>query len=118
MDEKPKRRAWFQLHLSTCVVMMVVAGGAIWINIVPYPLGYMQSANLPPLDYPVPGMAVQRGWPSTYYQQASDPTRSGQWDWVNLALDAFTGIAVIITATIPYEYLLRRRARKPQDPTP
>lgn len=33
MAEPPKRRAWFQLHLSTCVVLMVVAGLVLWLNI-------------------------------------------------------------------------------------
>lgn len=32
MDEKPKRRPWFQLHLSTCVVLMVVAGAYVGAN--------------------------------------------------------------------------------------
>lgn len=34
-DKKPKRRAWFQLHLSTCVVMMVVAGAMLGLNMRP-----------------------------------------------------------------------------------
>lgn len=25
-DSPPKRRPWFQFHLSTCVVLLVVAG--------------------------------------------------------------------------------------------
>ena len=27
------RRSWFQLHLSTAIVMMVVAGGLLWMNL-------------------------------------------------------------------------------------
>ena len=28
-----QRRRWFQLSLTTCIVMMVVAGGLVWANI-------------------------------------------------------------------------------------
>ena len=27
-----KKRRWFQIHLSTAIVMMFVAGGLLWIN--------------------------------------------------------------------------------------
>ena len=29
---KPKRRAWFQFHLSTAIVLMFVAAGLLWLN--------------------------------------------------------------------------------------
>ena len=29
-DEAPKKRAWFQLHLSTCIVLMFLAGVIIF----------------------------------------------------------------------------------------
>ena len=32
MSNAPKKRPWFQLHLSTCVVLMFVAGGLMWAN--------------------------------------------------------------------------------------
>jgi hypothetical protein len=35
MDEKPKKRPWFQFHLSTAVVLMFVAGGLLWANMQP-----------------------------------------------------------------------------------
>ncbi|MCK6474026.1 MAG: hypothetical protein L6R28_20070 [Planctomycetes bacterium] len=39
MAEPPKRRAWFQLHLSTCVVLMVVAGALGCVNFIPFSRG-------------------------------------------------------------------------------
>lgn len=30
--ELPKKRPWFRLHLSTCVMLMVVAGALVWAN--------------------------------------------------------------------------------------
>lgn len=32
---KKKKRPWFQLHLSTCIVLMVVAGVLLWLNLRP-----------------------------------------------------------------------------------
>ena len=34
MTDKP-RRPWFQIHLSTAIVLMFVAGGLVWANIRP-----------------------------------------------------------------------------------
>lgn len=31
----PRKRAWFQLHLSTCVVLMLAAGVLMWANAIP-----------------------------------------------------------------------------------
>ena len=33
MTQAPKKRAWFQIHLSTAVVLMFAAGGLFWINV-------------------------------------------------------------------------------------
>ena len=34
MIEQPKKRAWFQIHLSTAVVLMFVAGEVMMLNFV------------------------------------------------------------------------------------
>jgi len=34
-DDAPKKRSWFQIHLSTAVVLMVVAGVLMWVNVTP-----------------------------------------------------------------------------------
>lgn len=31
----PRKRAWFQLHLSTCVVLMLASGVVLWANLRP-----------------------------------------------------------------------------------
>jgi hypothetical protein len=33
MKPAPQRRPWFQVHLSTCVVLMFVASGLLWANV-------------------------------------------------------------------------------------
>ncbi len=30
---EPRKRRWFQLHLSTCVVLMIVAGFLVFLNL-------------------------------------------------------------------------------------
>jgi hypothetical protein len=44
MDEqpaKPKRRRWFQFHLSTLIVLHLAAAGMVWLNIYePPPRGF------------------------------------------------------------------------------
>lgn len=35
MNKESQKRPWFQIHLSTAVVLMFVAGGLIWANITP-----------------------------------------------------------------------------------
>lgn len=36
----PRKRAWFQLHLSTCIVLMVAAGALMWANVTHTTYGY------------------------------------------------------------------------------
>ena len=33
MSEGPPRRKWLQVHLSTAVLLMLAAGGLIWMNV-------------------------------------------------------------------------------------
>ena len=39
MTDKP-RRAWFELHLSTVIAMMFVAGGFMWANMQAHEFSY------------------------------------------------------------------------------
>ena len=34
-DDAPKKRPWFQIHLSTAIVLMVMAGLLVWANVRP-----------------------------------------------------------------------------------
>lgn len=73
MDEKPKKRRWFQLHLSTCIVLMFVAGGLIWINVKEsvkrkesqFTDSFVSVEEVRPQIGPQPGEInyVARGWP-------------------------------------------------------
>jgi hypothetical protein len=57
--DKP-RRPWFQIHLSTAIVMMFVAGGLIWTNIYVRHSKWKNSFGID-ID------AYDRGWPYTFH---------------------------------------------------
>lgn len=46
-DAPAKKRPWFQLHLSTCVVLMFVAGFGVWLNVRPQN-GYFSFMGMAP----------------------------------------------------------------------
>ena len=71
MTDKP-RRSWFQLHLSTAIVMMFVAGGLLGLNIVSKTTNYTATDYAPynalSFDGPPPEIvsySFDRGWPFT-----------------------------------------------------
>lgn len=68
-----RKRAWFQLHLSTCVVLMLAAGALVWANVAArvdvrdnefafYGLYEDWNPNGPPPKVPI----EVRGWPWPY----------------------------------------------------
>lgn len=67
MNDKA-RRPWFQIHLSTTIVLMFVAGGLLWVNIAPHEQTYV--AGLVPDEgnewssrHEEFGTVTERGWP-------------------------------------------------------
>lgn len=88
MTEQPEKRSWFQLHLSTCVALMFVAGPLVWAN-------YSYYMNL---DW------ILRHF--NLYEASFDLFLLGCSGLPVLSIVVLSGIAV--TA----EFLLRRRERK------
>ena len=71
------RRAWFQLHLSTCVVLMFVAGLLVFLNI-NLAKGGVYSLNCEPLiGFPFPFLLNHGKWGEPFM------------DWGSLILDVF-----------------------------
>lgn len=120
----PKPRPWFQLHLSTCVVLMVVAGVLAMLN--------FRSPHMPIWwDQDITRRSF--GWPLEVVHTLSDgdanrfePYRWGDsgsfeinYDAVlKICLNALLNLMIMIGAARLSEYLIRRRARKRQDPAP
>jgi hypothetical protein len=116
MTERDSRRRWFQLHLSTCVVLMFVAGSLVWANV---------------RTYDAPGTAAltyARGWPcivqywiiarqgdddlTSLYDTARGrhcivvPSRFDSWGG---AANAAVALAILITVAFVLEFLIRLR---------
>ncbi|MCY3023976.1 MAG: hypothetical protein NTW87_33775 [Planctomycetota bacterium] len=105
MDEKPKKRPWFQFHLSTAIVLMFMAGAFLLAN--PTPTRYGSQPN-----------DVGYGWPVVLTERSMHgdpfgPADLWPWWWYGvLALDVLVPMNSMILTTIAMEWLIRRRARR------
>ncbi|HYG74258.1 MAG TPA: hypothetical protein VEK08_04560 [Planctomycetota bacterium] len=73
------KRRWFQLHLSTCVVLMFVAGGLIWAN-AQVRTQAIRTGELTAIRH-------ERGWPLTCWHVITD--------WTEVELSALVDITVL-----------------------
>ena len=118
-------RRWFQLHLSTGIVLMFVAGGLMWLNNVP---GMIEQHSLTViLGYEHKGASRKKleavGWPwkiyDSYYVTINnivppDPELGGVSYWydrqyVTLKYCSDLGVAILILYSTAF--LLERRIR-------
>jgi hypothetical protein len=104
-EAKPKRRFW-QIHLSTAVLLMVVAALFTWAN-----CGWTK-------DFYSDGSSVLgRGRPfifQLYFYESSDIVNSsfmpsGYIEYSAVLYDIAIGAAALLLAGIVSEYLIRRR---------
>jgi hypothetical protein len=95
MSDSPRR--WFQIHLSTAVVMMFVAGGFVWANC--------------QLFYYGRGFYV-RGFPfSFYYSDVFQETMSrsfGPIEPAALVIDGLIGLMIVTACALLSECRIRR----------
>ena len=105
--EKPKRKFW-RFHLSTAVVLMLVAGAFIGSNFQFTIYRSPQFINL--ANY-------ERGWPMTIesgvgYGFTNNP--SMQWHVWSLCVNASVMVAALLSVAVTCEWWIRRREnRKP-----
>jgi hypothetical protein len=124
-DPTPNRRRWFQLHLSTCVVLMFVAGGLVWANVricvrervSVVRLGQPRGASRPSGESPevaIPYQEFRRGWPSVFATRHIGVFPDEyEWpvdSWPGLLFNIAIGFALLSTIAFFLEYLIRRRA--------
>ena len=119
-DNNPKRRAWFQLHLSTCVVLMIVAGALVWVNVV---ARYGQF----PIDRPYSGAEIYLvyGWPVVaaatfeyvrlggvnYPANFIPPNYELEWRAYGFWVCGGTALGLLAGTAIVFECWMRRRDR-------
>jgi len=114
MPAQHKRRLW-QLHLSTAVMLMFVAGGLLWMNMRHYDVPFQNN-----------------GWPCAMYfkyialdsEEATIqvgaqmlgkwPTWYGPWHIRGAVINISVALAALVFVAMSFEYLIRRReVRKP-----
>lgn len=142
-DSPPKPRPWFQFHLSTCVVLMVVAGVLVWANtrsivaVEPkrsmFETGAAFSSAL--VEYAFGSGEVRRGWPFEYYFEVQEftasmrPSISGHvypaqdvrqprmtdWRPSSLCINITVAFAILALTAVACEYHIRRRRARLED---
>ena len=106
-----------QLHLSTCIVLMFVAGGLVWAN-------FQARENAPTLRHPLGHASFlpypEYGWPTTCCNDPlafEDPRAQvfvsrPNWSPWNLAINLATALAILAAVAFACEWLIRRRAQQ------
>jgi len=116
MPEPPPRKR-FQIHLSTAIVMMFVAGGLIFAQ----DNAYSSSDFLFPGFFVIRSEGYHRGRLENYYGwplEAAKAKMAGfdKYDWtidpISLALDAIAAILILYITWRFCEWLIRRRAAR------
>ena len=118
------KRRWFQIHLSTAVVLMFVAGGLMWANLrarkVEWDgsnIGYVATRS-PAFDYGWPQVILNDHyeWKTPFDRSdLTDETYKVQWwRYDNLAINIATALALFCATAFMCEWSIRRReARAP-----
>ena len=115
MAEPSKRRAWFQLHLSTCVVLMVVAGVLLALNFRDSNdlIGVAYYGNWRSIEPSVSTKEfVTRGWPKVCWVEVNGPERVyTYWRKKEVLIDTGVAVAVLLGALVLCEWRVRRLQR-------
>jgi hypothetical protein len=115
MPESPQRKR-FQIHLSTAIVMMFVAGALIWANVKPN--------AIPRLVPKQPRFRSGFGWPCEAIRKTSDFEFTGEGpditfdfketyypSYLMIAFNLAAALFILFFVAFLCEWLIRRRAR-------
>ncbi|HLX60933.1 MAG TPA: hypothetical protein VKX17_06585 [Planctomycetota bacterium] len=109
------RRARFQIHLSTAILLMFVAGALIWAQTTPKLTS--QKRTDPPgwsvVEYP----RTEYGWPAVayiYIDYSSTKIQPNQreWNYGGVQFDIVMAMIYLSGAGCLCEWLIRRRAAR------
>jgi hypothetical protein len=113
------KRRFFQLHLSTLIVLMFVAGALVWANVTlqrgnwpsyiddGYTWGAPPESPPDPNVYPVVWTPKMRGWPEPYRQWFREEPYDV--DVLPLLVDVLAAASLIAATAFLCEYLIRRQ---------
>jgi len=126
MNEK-RKRAWFQYHLSTAMILMFVAAILLWANIRPYPArDYIYRNELTGskgwgIRADPYGPFLARGWPTAFMIVAAvepRPLFGGEYQEVfdvhGMIGDFVFAFTILPIVGVLCEWSIRRKARKNQ----
>lgn len=125
---------WFQVHLSTAVVLMFVAGGVIWANVRGRTVFEADDtgeryAKMAFVNYGWPIEAIGRNYDAEYFfdsnetlqqhprvwgpfRAAFNPETGNEADWkIALTIDVAFAILIMLFITFLVERFLRRGAK-------
>jgi len=110
------KRPWFRFHLSTCIVLMFVAGALLGGNLVLREVTFTDASGGEVTEY----SDRYHGWPlpclgyyvQTYYGSSGDPSVSNAWesDWIPSGL--LVNVAVALALLTAVGFLLEWRVRR------
>ena len=95
-----QRRKWLQVHLSTAVLLMFVAGALIWVNVKPR----TQTQRHSPMFNPWKEVLNEYGWPLTVvsftnkYDEISSGDAASPLNPYNVSLSYYFASADFVTA--------------------
>ena len=139
-DAAPKKRPWFQFHLSTAAALMFVAGGLMWANMRDsrYDVRVDSGEIFMTLRVQTQGIAYTFGWPVVMHEGArplrlrvravenSDQwgvytdaeadlrersTFDGSWRPAGIALNLLAALAILLATAVLLEWGIRRQRR-------
>jgi hypothetical protein len=113
-----------QLHLSTCIVLMFVAGGLVWANLRPFDFS-IASKDAVNIDFDESAIPFGQtwGWPARVYATGfiayaekimagtGDSHQVVGWSYKALILNILTAFALLSATAYVCESFLYRRAR-------
>ena len=115
-----------QLHLSTCIVLMFVAGGIVGFNLLRSPRDFIVDYDVaevlagPPIA-PIVKYKPVYGWPFRFTADKIElidagrfrlPITSPETNYLWLAADLATALAILAAVAFVCEWLIRRRKKE------
>jgi len=101
-------RKWFQIHLSTAIVLMFVAGGLIKMNIGEREVNLTNGVFF--FYDRIFGDFTGTGWPFVF---VCEGPLSSWFSIQALLIDLFVAVLIMVTCTLLIEQQIRREAPKP-----
>ena len=113
-------RKRFQIHLSTAVVLMFVAGGMLWLNTTVFRGGLILTDGKLLKDRFIidlntfwgMGNLKTRGWPFRYHLEIADSFTNGRWWLWSMSFNIAVAVSLVLVVAALTEILIRRRETK------